>query len=340
MESAAIRDNIERFLCDATRASQVAIQRQERLSGGAIQENWALSVEIIGGAYAGCHEWVLRTDAPSAVAASLSRAQEYAVLRSAYAAGVKVPRPLWLCRNLAVTGREFFVMERLQGTAAGHRLTKGRELVPDGAALAEELGANLARLHTITPPQADLAFLPACKTNPALQAVAECRGYLDTLEESFPLLEWGLRWCEVNAPACKSIRLLHRDYRTGNYMVDQGKLSGVLDWEFTGWGDPREDIGWFTAKCWRFNQPQCEAGGIGSVQDFLRGYASVSECTVSRTELTYWQIMAHLRWAVIGLQQAHRHLSGQERSLELALTGRMIAELEFDILELTKGGNA
>ena len=58
------------------------------------------------------------------------------------------------------------------------------------------------------------------------------------------------------------ITLIHRDYRTGNYLVDEGRLAGVLDWEFAGWGDPREDIGWFTARCWRFGGVEREAGGI------------------------------------------------------------------------------
>ena len=46
--------------------------------------------------------------------------------------------------------------------------------------------------------------------------------------------------------------------------------------------------------------------------------------------------MAHLRWGVIALQQAQRHLSGQERSLELALTGRLLPDLEIEILKLTR----
>jgi hypothetical protein len=45
--------------------------------------------------------------------------------------------------------------------------------------------------------------------------------------------------------------------------------------------------------------------------------------------------MAHLRWAVIALEQGHRHLSGREHSLELALTGRITPELERAILKMT-----
>jgi hypothetical protein len=40
-----------------------------------------------------------------------------------------------------------------------------------------------------------------------------------------------------------------------------------------------------------------------------------------------------VRWAVLALQQGERHCSGEQRSLELALTGRMVPELEFDLLE-------
>ncbi|MNF12535.1 hypothetical protein D3C80_2140590 [compost metagenome] len=47
--------------------------------------------------------------------------------------------------------------------------------------------------------------------------------------------------------------------------------------------------------------------------------------------------MATLRWAVIALQQTQRHLSGEEPSLELALTGRLLPELELEILRLTSG---
>jgi hypothetical protein len=49
----------------------------------------------------------------------------------------------------------------------------------------------------------------------------------------------------------------------------------------------------------------------------------------------YWEVMAHLRWAVIALEQGHRHISGREPSLELALTGRMAPELERIILRMT-----
>lgn len=325
------------FLTRETRSDSVRILGCERLTGGAIQENWLLTAMLEEGGRRVEQRWVLRTDAASSVAVSMSREQEFAVLQAVHQAGVQVPEPLWLCRDPAVVGRDFFVMQALSGSASGHRLSTDQALEPQRGDLCRALGRSLALLHRITPEHPALGFLPAPVADPAQASIDQYRQYLDALPGSHPVIEWGLRWCELNRPEPQSSRLIHRDYRTGNYMVDQGRLSGVLDWEFAGWGDPREDLGWFTARCWRFARPEREAGGVGELDDFLEGYQSVSGYRPTADELRYWQLMAHLRWAVVALQQAQRHLSGQQRSLELALTGRMVPELEYEILNLSGG---
>ena len=44
-----------------------------------------------------------------------------------------------------------------------------------------------------------------------------------------------------------------------------------------------------------------------------------------------------MKWEVLALQQGRRHLSGEQSSLELALTGRMVPEMELDILVQLEG---
>lgn len=337
---------LARFLVHAAGADDVRVTRFERLGGGAIQDNYALDVDVRGGPWQGKHAWVLRRNAPSRVSGSLSRRDEYEVLRRAHAAGVRAPKPLFLCTDASVLGGEFFVMERLPGIAAAHRLTRDRALVPDPDALAFALGANLARIHAIeqpprpsTPAASGRAEEPhspggsASERNPALVEIATLRAWLDALDDAYPALECGLRWCELRAPQSWQVAFVHRDYRTGNYLVDGGELAGVLDWEFAGVGDPRQDLGWFTARCWRSAGKEREAGGIASVEPFVAGYASVAGHGISREELHYWQVMAHLRWALIALEQGKRHR--EERSLELALTGRIVDDLEYEVLRLT-----
>jgi len=332
LDAADTRARIESFVRDAARADWARITRLERLSGGAIQENWALDMEVGGGAHAGPQRWVLRTDAAAKVGASLKRSEEFQILRAAHAAGLHAPQPLWLCEDLAVTGREFFLMQRLPGIASGHRVTREAALIPDRPALARELAENLARLHAISPQQVGLGFL---QTMLARDNIAHYRAYLDQLAEPHPALEWGLRWSELNAPAQEETTFIHRDYRTGNYLVHAGRLAGVLDWEFAAFGNPLEDVGWIFAKCWRFAAKHLPCGGIAEAADFLVPYQRASGRTVTPAALVYWQVMAHVRWAVIALQQAQRHLSGVEPSLELALTGRIVAELEHEIVALT-----
>ena len=53
---------LEQWAADVLGATRVEIARAERLSGGAVQENWRLDALIEGGPQAGAQRWVLRTD--------------------------------------------------------------------------------------------------------------------------------------------------------------------------------------------------------------------------------------------------------------------------------------
>src|ERR1700730_4489248 len=109
------REALARFLAEASGAATVEITGLAPLRGGAIQENWAVDAYISGGAFAGEQRLVLRTAAPTGVAASLGRIEEFAVLEAAFAAGVTVPEPLWASDNLEIMGKPFFTMRRGEG---------------------------------------------------------------------------------------------------------------------------------------------------------------------------------------------------------------------------------
>jgi aminoglycoside phosphotransferase (APT) family kinase protein len=309
----------------------VRLEGLARLSGGAIQEHLGLIAVIDGGDHAGTHALVVRTEAGSAVPESRPLAQQFALLQRARAAGVAVPEALWLCESREIIGRPFFIMRRMPGVALGSRVVRTAPHV----ALAERLAQELARIHSIRPPSPDLAFLGAPPDNAALAGVAKYRGYLDREPEPHPALEWGLRWLERHAPPAGEIVLAHHDFRTGNYLVSEGRLVAVLDWEFAGWSEPIEDIAWFCAKCWRFGSNALEAGGIAPREVFVAAYERAAHRQIDGGSIRYWEVMAHVRWAIVALHQTMRHRSGAETSLELALIGRRLAELEYEILTLT-----
>lgn len=322
------------WLAASLGATRVDIAAMSKLSGGAIQENWLLDVRCEGGERSGPQQWVLRTDAPSSISTSLSRAEEFAILSVAFAAGVAAPEPILLCEDESVIGGPFYIMARGGGTAQARHILRDPEVVNFGPALARELGVNLARLHLVTPPQEELSFLPVPDEAPALHRIAGYRADLDLLSERHPVLEYALNWLEAHRPESRDTVLCHSDFRTGNYMVEAGRLSAILDWEFASWSDPDEDIGWLTARCWRFGADRREVGGIAGLDAFLAGYEQESGRPVDRARLPYWQVMAEVRWAVIALQQGARCNSGAELTLELALTGLMPPEMELNILDL------
>jgi aminoglycoside phosphotransferase (APT) family kinase protein len=330
---------LARFIAEAAGARQVRILHCQRLAGGAIQENWALEVELSEGPQAGRHALVLRTDAPSGVAVSRSRSEEFALIRAAHRAGVAAPEPLWLGTDPEVLGKPFFLMRKVEGVAAGHRLVKEPGFAIDRKRLVERLGEELAKIHALTPPQPGLEFLGPPSAHPAPDRIAEYRAHLDALGLARPALEYGLAWAERHAPKPEAITLTHQDYRTGNYLVNETGLAAILDWEFAAWGDPDSDIGWFCARCWRFGAVEREAGGIGARADFIAAYERASGRPVDAGRVRFWEVMAHIRWAVIALQQSERHLSGREPSLELALTGRIPAELELEVLRLIEAAD-
>ncbi len=304
----------------------VAIIAMSLLSGGAIQQNWRMDVTVGGVA----EEWVLRTDAITTLAQSRPRAEEFALLRAAHEAGVTVPEPLFLCVDTSVIGGAFFIMRRVAGLAAAHRIVRSETLGGGRLALTAALGRELARIHAIR-----LDFLPPHPPGPpGLRFVAEMRAQLDRLGQVRPALEWGLRHLERHAPPRGDIVLCHNDFRTGNIMVTEDGIAGVLDWEFAAWGDRHEDLGWLCARCWRFGGAQ-EVGGIGTRTVLYEAYRQESGHVVDDAQVRYWEIAATIRWAVVAIAQAGRHLSGAEPSLELALTGHIVPELELDVMRAT-----
>ncbi len=325
------RSRLADWLADRAGARSVVIEEMRLLAGGAIQQNWKLVALVSGGAHDGVQHWVLRTDAQAVLSHSHSRAEEFALLRAAWAAGVPVPEPLFSCEGRVVLGRPFFVMRFVQGITAARQVVRSDTLGGGREALASSLGRILARVHSIRPGRPGLGFLPP--PSPMQALIADLCGRIDAGATPRPVFEWGLRHLERLRLAPGETVLCHNDFRTGNFMVAQEGVRAVLDWEFARWGDPLADIGWFCARCWRFNSPH-EAGGIGSRDAFYGGYEAESGRRVARDQVAPWELLAAIRWGVIASEQADRHVSGGEHSLELALTGQIIPEVEQDIMEL------
>ena len=316
-------------------AQSVHVRRMAPLTGGAIHDNWALDLHFESGPMAGDHCLVLRRSARRPVAECRSRAQEFAILEAVWAAGLCVPEPLWCCADRDVFERDFFIMRRVDGVASAHRIWSDPTVGGPRQMLARQLASTLAEIHAITPPHAGLEVLDAPQPVPAEAALVRMRAALDERPRPYPALEWALDWLSRRVSPASTVTLTHRDFRTGNYAVNAHGLTVILDWDFADWSDPTEDIAWFCARCWRRGAWKLEAGGIADRAVFYGAYEAASGRRIDPDAVHWWEVMAHIRWAVIALQQADRHLSGAEPGLERALLGRRLAEIEYEVLSMT-----
>ncbi len=332
LDDIATRTALAAAIATSIGASAVTITSATRLAGGAVQENWRIDATADGGPRAGHHTWLVRTDASARIPLSLDRETEAKVLAAAHLAGVKVAEPIATAGADGALAKPYVVQNWIEGSAQARRIVRAPDLGEHGPSLARELAAELARIHQISPPSQDLAALPLPLLTPARAEVARLRAALTKAGEPRPALEYILYWLDQHAPPARPLALVHGDFRTGNYMVRDGRLTGILDWEFAHWGDPDEDIGWLTARCWRFGNDIMETGGIAPLATFLDAYASASGRTVHADAVRYWQIMAAAKWATIAVLQGDRFRLGGEARLELALTGLMPAEMEHDAL--------
>jgi len=302
----------------------VEIEGLRRLSGGASRETWAFDAVTSDGVR---HPLVLRRD-PSAQGLATARATEFEVLRAASGAGVLAPET----RYLLAPGDDLgagFVMTRIDGETIPRRILRDEALAGAREQLAVQCGEQAARIHAV--PRDALPELPVLDAAAQLE---QFRQVLDGIGEPHPAFELGFRRLAEDPPPIDEACLVHGDFRNGNLVVGADGLRAVLDWELVHLGDPVEDLAWCCVRSWRFGIADRVVGGFGDLDELLGAYATAGGRDVDRTRLAWWEAFGTLKWGLICGIQAHTHLGGLVRSVELATLGRRIAETEWDLLRL------
>lgn len=306
----------------------VSIITAHQLAGGASMETHSIDLRIGDSTEA----FVLRRDmATPMISTALDRAREFSLLDLASRHGVACPRPRFLSRP--DTPRQWFLMSRHPGESVGRRVVRDPSLALAREHLATDLGVALSKIHALPTGEVNLPT-PAVERSPALEAIAQTRAAITALGFTRPSWIYFLRWLELRAPPCTGLSVVHGDFRIGNVLVTPDGLEAVIDWEFSHLGDRHEDLAWITLRDWRFGQDALTVGGVGHLEPFIAAYESQSDTTIDHRALVWWQLTGTVRWAITCHAQSARHLSGFDRSVELAVLGRKAAELELEALHL------
>ena len=336
----------------------VRIDSAEPLGGGTGREIWKVAVTNVHDGQPRRLLRLVRDETLPGSETGLSRVEEFAVLRAAHEAGVLVPRPLLLCEDADVFGAPFFVTEFVRAKVitepSARDSGEGAGMFPlpsassgelagassDGCGLpssevAAQWGREIAKLHRITPRHPHLRVLNEIPGAEHAARIGRFRRRLDGLGDPQPVLEWVMRQLECKAPEGAGTVLCHGAMGNPSRVVDNGELLAILDWQWSRWGDPYEDIGEYCAACRRPALLQRDGAADTARAGFLDGYRQASRRNINGDMVRFWEVMATLGQAISVLEQGHRFVAGGEGSIELALRSRRVAEMEIDLLEET-----
>jgi aminoglycoside phosphotransferase (APT) family kinase protein len=317
--------------------ADVRVRDLRPLAGGSSRLLFSVDVEI---GSQPTLELVLRQDPPGRIQEG-GMALEFELLRAAAERGVPVPRVHWCAPGKEPLGAPFFAMERLRGEAIPRRLLRDDRYADTREAMRKQLGAILARVHTID--HSAPALADSLQRPPEGQSAAACEieklagGYRLLAVEPHPVLDLAERWLQRHLPADRPLGFVHGDYRIGNFMFDESGVVGVLDWELPHIGDPVEDLAWLCLRAWRFGNDDQEAGGVATREELVAAYEGAGGATVDLEALRFWEVLGNFKLALVFITQARAYLDGAHATVELASLGRRTAEGEAELLQLMEG---
>ena len=269
---------------------------------------------------------ILRLGPPYGLFAPYSALPEYRALKALEGSAVPVPRAFWWSDDSRILGAPFCITEKMSGEApvpwgeAGFaqdwRLGIGRQFVSALAALhrvdwRQAEGFDSERgISAATVAQAQIDFWDAARQRWALR--------------DYPILHYAMLWLRERAPTAPHVALIHGDYRLGNFLEENGRITAILDWELTHLGDPHEDLGWAFL-------PQY-AMGSGLIcrllprEDFIAQYEAEVGFKVSPESLLFYQVLALVKLALTHVAAVRCFEDGRFDDMRMPAMGTQIAQ--------------
>jgi aminoglycoside phosphotransferase (APT) family kinase protein len=233
-------------------------------------------------------------------------AREHGILSRLAAVGQPVPRPLAFCEDVAVTGAQFFVMERIEGVVADSLESVEAGLSPEArAAVAPALARTLASLHAVDLHAAGLERPGKGGDYAARQVRRWSRQWDLTKTRDLPALDLITQWLEARLPPQEAVTIVHGDYTVFNCILGHdGDVRAILDWELSTIGDPVADLAW-CLMWWPDHEDGAAPGaipvplmpGFGRRAELVAEYVAASGRGIAH--LGWWQVLSYWKLAVI-----------------------------------------
>ena len=171
--------------------------------------------------------------------------REARVMSALGSQGFPVPHVHGLCKDEAMIGTPFFVMDLVEGRIVWEASFPG--LTPaERAAHFDAMNATIARLHSYDPSAIGLGDYGRATGFVERQVARWSKQYETDVEAGrVPAMDRLVAWLKDNLPPDSGEgRVVHGDYRCDNMIFAPGeaRVAAVLDWELSTLGDPAADF--------------------------------------------------------------------------------------------------
>ena len=145
-----------------------------------------------------------------------------------------------------------------------------------------------------------------------------------------PVVEDAYAWLRGRVPDPVPPTLVHGDYRIGNCLNEDGRITAILDWELSYVGDPRYDLGYISLayEAGAFTHPGSEL--LGSIADrewFFDEYEARSGRPVDREVVRTYAVLADLMLTAILTTGIRMYVDGRTTDVRMVWTRFALSSL-------------
>lgn len=273
-------------------------------------------------------ELILRLGPDYGLFAPYSAAPQALAMRSLEGSAVPLPRVFWSSDDEGILGAPFLFCEKAEGSAVVPWVSANEPGLDEGfrRRLAEQFIDALAALHCVRWQDKPIAALAHGITaeNAARLNVEHWEAQIARWAmRAYPLAEWGIRWLKAHCPVAPRVAIVHGDYRTGNFLDVDGRITAILDWELVHLGDPHEDLGWASLPMYMGGSKLISR--LAEPEWFYARYAEKAGFEVSMASVRYYQALSLLKLAATHMAAARCFEEGRFNDMRMPAMGSQVA---------------
>jgi aminoglycoside phosphotransferase (APT) family kinase protein len=326
-DSGELEEKLRQWLADEVGDPAATVRGVRRTSAGFSRENWVFEVSYARGDLSVREPLIARRD-PAGSVLNTDRKVETAVLRALEGTAIPSPRLRWVDLDGSRLGRPAIVMDLVDGRCDGFVLAADQP-AEERLTIAHELYDRLADIHLLDWQALGLGeALDDPGQAAAKTALAHWEAELRRVQlEPQPELELVMAWLRTYAPTNTVTTLVHGDFKAGNVLMADGRITAVLDWETAHLGDPQEDLGWVSNP---LRAREHQIPGVWEPDDLIERWTTRTGFTADPQAVQWWRVLANLKLSVIVLSGARALVEGRLDRIHQAPVG--IYRLMLDMI--------